>query len=359
MMASDEAELVLVTGASGYLATHIVKFLQESGCRVRGTVRSLKNEVKTKPLYNLCPDAKFPLELVEADLSNEASWTAAVKGSHFVLHTASPFPAESPRNEDEIIQPAVNGTLAVLKACREAGGVKRVVLTSSIAAIDSGFNELGRAVSEQDWSDVTNPNMYAYMKSKTLAEKAAWDYVKELPEESKFELAVINPGFIMGPVLCGVFTTSMEVPKRLLQRELPLLPKVMLPVVDVRDVAQAHINAMTIPEAAGNRHIVANQSMWFQDVAVIIDKEFRPHGYNVPTTNAPSFLIKFVSIFDNSLKMVTPGLGKIASYDNTRARDVLGIRFHEVKDTIVEMCYTMIDLGMVKKTQKYTGKESK
>lgn len=191
-------DLILVTGASGYIATHIVKKLLEKGYRVRGTVRSLRDEKKVGPLRQLAQNSRFELELVEADLMNEDSWSNAVKGCTYVLHTASPFPLKQPSNEDELIRPAVNGTLFVFRACVQEGSrVKRVVLTSSIAAIAGNTYKNGYTYSEKDWPDVQG--LEPYLKSKTLAEKAAWDFVRDREKNGLpcFELSVINPGLVM------------------------------------------------------------------------------------------------------------------------------------------------------------------
>lgn len=196
-------DLILVTGASGYIATHIVKQLLEKGYRVRGTVRSLKDEKKVAPLRNLTDKARFSIELVEADLLNETSWPNAVKGCTYVLHTASPFPSARPDNEDVVVKPALNGTLNVLRACVQEGStVKRVVLTSSIAAVAGEIYKQGYTYTEKDWPE---GELEPYLKSKTVAEKAAWDFVKERENKGLwcFELAVVNPGYVM--VFCYGF----------------------------------------------------------------------------------------------------------------------------------------------------------
>ncbi|ESP04513.1 hypothetical protein LOTGIDRAFT_136119 [Lottia gigantea] len=347
--------LVLVTGASGFIASHIVKLLQSQGHKVRGTVRSLANEDKVKPLYSLCSDAKHKLELVEANLNSLESWDAAVKDCEYVIHVASPFPSTSPQDENEIIRPAVEGTTNVFKACAKAKSVKRIVLTSSCAAIAweqcPGYNE--RVRTEKDWSDTTKID--AYSKSKTLAERAAWDFIKELPAEEKIELAVINPAFVMGPVLHGSTGTSQEVVKRLLEKAMPAIPKINFPVVDVRDVAIAHVKAMTLPEAAGNRHILATDNMYFSDMAHVLKKEFEPQGYNIPTMVAPYFVLWLSSIFDKTVKMILPQIGLVYKFDNSRMKNVLGIVPHTTTDTLVDMAYTMIERGFVFKTKKYRG----
>ena len=351
---------MLVTGASGYIATHIVQQLQKAGYKVRGTVRSLKNEEKLKPLQELCPDAKYPLELVEADLTKSEGWVEAVTGCKYVMHVASPFPAENPANEDEIIKPAVDGTLYVMKACQEAKCVKRVVLTSSVVAVSNGFEVGGeKEYTEADWTDLKRPGIIAYNKSKTLAEKAAWDFVEGLAEEEKFELVVMNPAFVMGPVLCGSFTTSMEVPKQLLEKQTPMLARVSFGLVDVRDVAAAHIAGMTVPEAVGKRHILCAGNMWLKEVAECLVKEFQPQGYNIPTKVAPYALLWLMARFDKTVKLLLPSVGKVTKLNNQRMVSVLGVTPRPMEDTLIEMCYSMIEGGKIKKTVGYKGATSK
>ncbi|XP_061170792.1 uncharacterized protein LOC133180267 [Saccostrea echinata] len=354
MAEATDSTLVLVTGAGGFIATHIVKQLQEEGYRVRGTLRSLEDEERIKKLKELCPDAKHELELVEADLTKPESWEPAVKDVKYVIHVASPFPAQSPKEESELIQPAVEGTQAVLKACVAAKSVKRVVLTSSCAAVGWGPGaDTSKTFTEEDWMEPEKLN--AYGKSKTLAEKAAWDYVKELPDEDKIELAVINPGYVMGPVINGSMSTSSEVVKRILEREKPFVAKLNFPVVDVRDVAAAHVKAMTLDEAAGKRHLVVNSNVWMKEMALILSKEFKHQGYNVPTTNCPNAILHMCSWFDKTIKMIMPDVGKVFKFDTTRMKDVLQITPTELKDTLIDMAYSLIDAGLVKKTKKFKG----
>ncbi|XP_028518625.1 bifunctional dihydroflavonol 4-reductase/flavanone 4-reductase, partial [Exaiptasia diaphana] len=280
-------ERVLVSGASGYIACHVVKQLLESGNYVvRGTVRNLNNEKKVKPLQNLCTNAKYPLELAEAELLDERCWERAIQNCQYVLHMASPFPAANPQDETEIIEPAVEGTLNVLEACAKAN-VRRVVLTSSIAAVSwSADHTTKDEFNEENWS--VEDQCSAYEKSKLLAEKAAWDFVKKLPDEKQFELVVINPGLVYGPVLQGSSCTSMEIPKRLLEHRMIMLPRLHYGIVDVRDVAKAHISALTAPKAPGNRYIAVTGGMWVKDTAKILYEEFKPQGYKVPVTVSPT-----------------------------------------------------------------------
>ena len=345
-MAERNIPCVLVTGASGYVASHCIKKLLKNGeYRVKGTVRSLKNETVCEALNNLVPDAKFKLELVEAaDLLDERSWKNVVGGCTYVLHVASPCSLETPIHEDEFIKPAVDGTLNVLKACKEMGGVKRVVITSSIAAIYIG--NLNKELDEGDWSDVKQAD--AYSKSKILAEKAAWDFVKELPDESKFELVTINPGFIVGPLLMKKESASSKVIKRLLLREMPAVPDFCAAMVDVRDVAEAHVKSITNPDAAGNRHILSagSHAYSFLQLADILAEEFNSKGFNVPTRRVPKPFLWLFSWFDKDLKASYPCIGTTWNMNINRMKNVLGIEGRDISEGTVAMAQSMIDLGM-------------
>jgi len=342
--------IVLVTGASGFLATHIVKQLLEQGYRVRGTVRSLKDEKKCAPLRQLVVEPKHPLELVEADLLDENSWIKAVVNCEIVIHTASPVPKVVPKDEDECVKPAVDGTLFVLKACADAY-VKRVVITSSTAAIAGENIKHEYLYTEADWGD--DKTASPYTKSKILAEKAAWKFVEDRKAQNlpTFELATINPGLIAGPVLHDVFCSSMELFKRLLERQMMVLPDINFPLCDVRDVAAAHIKAMILPEAVNKRHIIVSKvnSNPLKEIALILQKEFGPKGYSIPTMVVPSFLVRLYSYFDGTVKLASPFLGVNPKYDNKRFIEVLGIKPHEIEDSLYSMAYTMIDKGFITK----------
>ncbi|CAH3146527.1 unnamed protein product [Pocillopora meandrina] len=345
---------VLVTGASGFLASHVVRQLLEAGqYKVRGTVRSLANEEKVGPLRHLCPEyAMYELELVEADLMNKDSWQEAVKDCTYVIHVASPFPAVNPSNEMEVIGPAVEGTKNVLQACAQTkGGVKRVVLTSSVAAIYGGRLDEQITFTENDWANEEGSSPYE--KSKNLAEKAAWELQKDLPDDERFELCVICPGFILGPVLQGSNCTSMEFHKRLLERQIPMVPRLSFAMCDVRDVAAVHITAMTSSKAPGNRYIVIKESMWTDEMAKILDEEFRSLGYKVPTRVAPKFGLRVLAMFDGSVKMILPAVGKEIRMDNSKVIQDLDFKPRELRNTVIDMAYSLIDAGFIKKTAKY------
>ncbi|RDD37144.1 Dihydroflavonol-4-reductase [Trichoplax sp. H2] len=354
MAEGGDATVVLVTGASGFVAAHVCYQLLQKGYKVRGTVRDPSNEKKCKPLRELCPDAKYPIELVRGELTEKECWIEAVKGCHFVVHIASPLPAALPKDEDEIIKPAVNGTLNVLEACVQSGTVKRVVLTSSVAAVSNGFMwETGRLYSEKDWTD---PSQAApYEKSKTLAEKAAWDFIEKLPSEQKFELAVINPVLVLGPVMQGSNCTSMEIPMRLLMRQMPAVPKLNFPIIDVRDLAAGHVAALTSDKAAGNRHIMVSENMWFAEIAKVYTEEFKSQGYRVPTLVSPNWVIRLMAFTDPTLKALTKSLSRVGAYDTTQAKEHLDMKIRPARETVIDMAYSLIERGFVPKTAKYTG----
>jgi nucleoside-diphosphate-sugar epimerase len=340
-------ELVLVTGATGFLAPHVIKILLKNGYRVRGSVRNLKDEKKIQPLKELGDQ----LELVQADLMEPESWINAVHGCKYVIHMASPFPLKETLHPDQVIKPAVQGTLNVLRACSRAGSVKRVVLTSSIAAIMGDMTKQG-VYDEEDWTNV-NSNITSYLKSKTLAEKAAWDFVKDT---KAFELTVVNPGLVLGPLLHNSRSTSVEIVRKMLTNEIPMIPKLHLPVVDVRDVALGHLKAMTMPEANGKRHLLVNRTVWLKDLADILDKEFRPQGYIIPLREAPYLLLKFKSFFDKSLNSLIEDYGKEVKLDAKRMTKVLEINPIDLNYTVLDMAYSLIDRGLVKRTAQYKSK---
>ena len=359
---SSSPPQVLVTGASGYIATHIVQQLLLGGkVKVRGTVRSLKNESKTAPLMKLVPDAKYPLELVEADLLNEESWIQAVNGCDYVYHTASPLPFDVPRDENEIIKPAVEGTLNVLKACTAAGSVKRVVLTSSATAVSGGFSiPREKPYNEEDWAD--EAICTAYEKSKVRAERAAWDFVKELDANKKFELATITPTFVIGPPLTpsSAESASIDAIKKAFTKEVPILIEMSIPIADVRDVAAAHIAAMETPVAAGQRYVVdCGKNLWWKELADIMTEEFGQQGYKPPSFVMPKIGVFFLKAFNSTLRRVYPMIGKDVRFSNEKMISQLGIEPRDPKTSVIDSCYGLIEIGAVEKKPGYRGPHAK
>ncbi|MFI7677595.1 NAD-dependent epimerase/dehydratase family protein [Actinophytocola sp. NPDC049390] len=320
---------VLVTGASGFIARHVVAELRGAGYRVRGTARR---------------DVDGVDELARADLGADAGWAEAVDGCDYVMHVASPFPVGVPSSEDELVRPAVDGTLRVLRAAKEAG-VRRVVVTSSVAAIASGHRDTV-VRTESDWSDLERSAAYA--KSKTLAERAAWDFA----QESGLELVVVNPGMVLGPLLSSGVSTSVDVVRRLLVREVPGSPKMGFPVVDVRDVAIGHRLAMESSIAAGQRYVLAGDFVWMREIAAVLAEAFGPRGYRVPTGVMPTWLLRIVSRFDPSVRQALDFVGRTEFVSADKARGELGWTMRPVRDTIVDTAERLIELGLAPNPSK-------
>ena len=306
-------EKVLVTGITGYIGEHCAAALLREGYEVVGTVRSLaKADATRKAISNVAQTDN--LSFVEADLLSDKGWEVAMQGCSYVLHVASPFFLKEPQNENELIAPAVDGTLRVIKAAKSAE-VKRLVLTSSTFAIIAG-KETGK-YGPQDWSD-TNKNIGAYAKSKTLAERAAWAEVKG----SNLELTVINPGAVFGPPIGskdGAQNVAMMAD--MIAGKMPMIPDMAMGMVDVRDVAKLHIAAMTKSGASGKRFIACTaEPIEMSTVTQVL----RDAGYSkAPARKAPTFLLKFMGIFDKQVKGMLPFIGKKASYDNSETFEIL------------------------------------
>lgn len=337
---------VLVTGASGFIALHCILKLLKKGYKVRGTLRKPISEANLRKTVAKHVNADDRLEFVTADLGREEGWEHALGGCTYVLHVASPFPRQPPKHEDDVIKPAREGTLRILKAAASAG-VRRVVMTSSSAAMTYGHeHDHSRVFDENDWTK-TDEDIGAYIKSKTLAERAAWDFVKSLRADDAIELAVINPGLVLGPILDKRYSTSGEVVYRLMRRKIPGCPDIGWPVVDVRDVADAHIAAMTTPEAAGNRFCCAIENSRMQDIALILAKYFKDRGYNIPTRMLPNIVIRFRAIFDKTTRLVIKDLGRHNNISNERIKNILNWKPRTLEEMVVAMGESMIEHGVV------------
>ena len=260
---------VLVTGGSGFIASHTILQLLAAGYQVRTTVRNLSREGDVRAmLKNGGADAGSRLSFVAADLMSDGGWPAAVAGCEYVLHIASPFPSSMPKDENELIVPAREGALRVLRAARDAG-VKRVVMTSSFAAVGYGHPQGEALFTEKDWTDPSGADVMPYTKSKTLAERAAWEFIAR--EGAGLELAVVNPVGVFGPVLGPDYATSILLVEKMMDGALPGVPRMALGVVDVRDVADLHLRAMTNPAAKGERFLaVAGEFMWLIEIAQVL-----------------------------------------------------------------------------------------
>ncbi|MGI1664063.1 SDR family oxidoreductase [Palleronia sp. KMU-117] len=337
---------VLVTGATGYIAKHIVLQLLERGDRVRGSVRSEKRAGDLRASLQTAlsdPTKLHNLSTVTLDLTSDDGWDAAMVDVDAVIHTASPFPLVQPKDENEVIRPAVDGALRALRAA-QAAGVRRVVLTSSAVAVITAVRPSnGRAYTEADWSDASSPAATPYAKSKTLAERAAWDFVRD--SGGSIDLTCINPTLVVGPPLDLDYGTSIEVIERVLRAKDPMLPNVGFGTVDVRDVATAHVQALDVPESIGQRVLINDRFMWFADMARAV-KTALPDR-KIVTRVAPDFVVRFLGLFDRSIATIRNDLGKSLSIDTTRARELLGIAFRDTRQSVGETARWLVDKGRV------------
>ncbi|MGH2924836.1 MAG: SDR family oxidoreductase [Solirubrobacterales bacterium] len=336
-------ETVLVTGATGYLGGWCVAELLRRGYRVRATVRDLAREPEVRATVGSEVDAGDRLSLVDADLGSEAGWADAAQGCDFVLHVASPFPPAQPKDPDELIVPARDGTLRVLGAGLDAGA-KRIVVTSSSAAVRNGGSApAGRPLNEEDWTDPDNPKLTPYSRSKTIAEQAAWALARERGAEDR--LAVVNPVAILGPVLSDDLSYSLEIVQRLL-KGMPGVPRLGFSFVDVRDVADLEIRAMTAPEAAGQRFLAAGPFLWMAQVAGILRDRLGTAAEKVPTRTVPDLLVRAMAIVDSGLRTVVGELGQEVTYSSEKAKDRLGWSPRPVEDTITQTAESLVKRGL-------------
>ena len=274
---------------------------------------------------------------------DDARWGHAAEGCDYVLHVASPFPPVQPKDPDELIVPAREGTLRVLRAGLDAG-VKRVVVTSSVAAIRNTSEPLSTPLTEADWTDPDNLDLTPYTRSKTIAERAAWDFVAERGETEK--LAVVNPGGILGPLLGGGRSYSLEMVARLL-RGMPGTPKLGFSIVDVRDVADLHIRAMTAPEAGGERFIAVARFLWMAEVAAVLRERLGDAASKVPARSVPNLMVRAMGLFDPRIRSITGDLGKKVEMSSEKAQSLLGWSPRPVEETIVDCAKSLIDEGVV------------
>jgi nucleoside-diphosphate-sugar epimerase len=338
---------VLVSGGSGFIGSHCVLQLLAGGHWVRTTVRNLKRESDVRAL--LREGGAEPgdrLSFYAADLESDQGWREAVADCDYVLHVASPFPATAPKDENELIVPAREGALRVLRAARDAG-VKRVVLTSSFAAIGYGRKPQQRPFDETDWTDPNGDGIYPYVKSKTLAERAAWDFIAA--EGRGLELSVINPVMVFGPVLAPDYSTSIMVVQRLMDGAMPGCPQLTFGVVDVRDVADLHLRAMTDPAAKGERFLaVAGDFLSMRDIAVVLKRRLGPAARRVPTRQLPNWLVRIAALTDPTVRQFLPELGKLKNATNAKAKRILGWAPRSNEEAIVATAESLMQLGLLK-----------
>jgi len=341
---------ILVTGGSGFIGSHVILQLLAAGHEVRTTVRNLKREGDMRAMLRVGgAEPGERLTFFAADLVNDAGWLHAVAGCEYVLHVASPLPPNLPKDENELITPAREGTLRVLHTARDAG-VKRVVLTSSFGAIGYGQKPRTKAFDETDWSD-PNGEMTSYVKSKTLAERAAWEFIEK--EGNGLELSVVNPVGVFGPVLGPDYSASILMVSRLLDGAMPGVPRLYFGVVDVRDVADLHIRAMSLPAAKGERFLaVAGDFMSMLEIAKVLKRRMGDWAKRVPTRQLPDWLVRLASLRDPVIKLILPELGKYKNATNEKARRVLGWTPRSNEEAIVATVESLMRLGLLKDSPK-------
>lgn len=338
--------LVLLTGASGFIAKHVAQRLLNAGWRVRATVRgdTRREEVRAALAPHVAASTLDKgLEFVALDLTTDDGWATATEGVDALVHTASPFPLSDPDLEDAVIRPAVDGTLRALRAARDAG-VGRVVLTSSIAAIiHCDLPDGRRDYDESAWSDPKHPRASAYDRSKTLAERAAWDFVRD--EAPEIALTTINPGLVFGPLMDDRYGSSVSLVKRMLSGKDPMQPQYALPVVDVRDVAEMHLRALQRAETAGKRYIASAGTLSFSEMARAL-KAAHPDR-RIATREAPNLAMRLVSLWDRDVRTILPSLGWVPRLSAARAEAEMEMRFISPEDALRATGADLIRRGLV------------
>ncbi len=333
---------VLVTGATGFIASHTVLALIDKGYQVRGTARSASKADALNATLSAYAGKPIEIELVSADLTQDAGWAEAMEGVTYLQHLASPIPNNLPKDPNELIIPAKEGALRALKAAKGAG-VKRAVMTSSFASIGYGWGDSRPDIlDESHWSNPDNiKDNTAYTRSKAIAEKAAWDYIEG--EGAGLELSVINPVAVLGPAMSGDVSASLELVTQPMMNKVPAFPKLTFGIVDVRDVAAAHVAAMEKPEAAGERFIVGERVLTFTEIGEVLREAYPDR--KLPKGELPSWLVKMLTVVNPTLKQIVPELGKHRGFTNQKSQSVLGIDYIPAKDAILASTNSLIELG--------------
>lgn len=332
---------VLVTGGTGFVAIHSILQLLNRGYQVRTTIRSITSKDKIYEMLKNGGIADFSkIEFVEADLTADKNWLEAMLGCDYVLHIASPIFLRLPKNEDEMIRPAVDGTLRVLKAAREAG-VKRVVMTSNFGAVGYSHKDKSTIITEESWTNPDEKGLSTYNKSKVLAEQAAWDFIKN--EGGTLELSVINPMGIFGPSLSPDLSSGFEMLKKILDGTMKAIPDINLGIVDVRDVAELHILAMENPEAKGQRFLaLAGGTMSLLEIVKLLKQKIPYAAEKASTKSLPTFIIRLTALFNDQAKAILPLVGIYRNASNEKARTVLGWKPRTNEEAVMATVISLI-----------------
>ena len=345
-------ETVLLTGITGFVGLHCAAECLRNGYAIKGTLRDLSRRDEVfEILEKEVPGSASAITLCEADLLKDDNWNDIAEGCALALHIASPFETHPPKNERDLIEPAVEGTLRVLNAAAKAG-IRRVVLTSSMVAVWYGHPPRRYApFTEQDWTNPDGRTVSAYTKSKTLAEINAWDFIKS-PKANGMELSVINPGVIFGPNLGSQTSASAEMIIQLMNGTMPGVPRLGYAAVDVRDVAHAHVKALFVPEAVDSRFICAIDHVWWREIAQVLQAHFARRGYKVPTNVLPDLIPKALAIVRKDVRAVLRDLGAERHIDNAHIRNVLDWEPRILDEMVVAMAESLIAQGHIKTPKK-------
>lgn len=339
------AETVLVTGGSGYIAGYCIAQLLNDGVKVRTTVRSLSREAEVRATLARIAPSLDRLQFLAADLNADGGWRDAASGCDGVLHVASPLPSNNPRDDEDLVRPAREGALRVLRAARDAG-VRRVVMTSSTAAVAYGRGSASTPLTEADWSDPANrADSSAYERSKMLAERAAWDWLER--EGGALELVAVCPGAVLGPVLGRDFSASIDIVKKLLDGSLPGLPNFGWPLVDVRDIADLHVRALRHPGAKGQRYIGAGPFYWMSDISRVLREQLPEAPRKAPRMRLPSWLVRLSAGFDPVVRGRLFELDKARPVSSEKARRELGWTPRSNDEAILDTARSLIREGLV------------
>ena len=338
---------VLVTGGTGFVGVHCILQLLQQGYQVRTTLRTMSRQNEVKEMLREGGIQSFDsLEFIEADLSKDANWEIAAAGCDYVLHVASPLSLATPKHENELIVPAVEGTLRVLKASRDAG-VKRVVVTSSFAAVGYSHTDPTQLITEKSWTNPNDKTISTYVKSKTLAEKAAWNFMET--EGGNLELAVVNPVAIFGPSLGTDMSGTFEILRPLIEGKTKRLPRLHFGIVDVRDVADLHLKAMLNPKGKGERFLaVSGGVMSFKAIALLLKNELGDKGTRISTRTVPDWVLRIAALFNPTAKSIVPMLGRLRNASNAKAKTLLGWEPRTNEEAIMATAESLFKFGLIK-----------